>query len=163
MTCKSFHLVSCGESEPKELIQIQGEKKGTLRRYYCSNCSNLFSTLSVTPTRTQYTACFFFLLLFFWLSHLFRGVPLRCKTPTQLQGRQMAQQVPNHSCDAGTLLPPITSLSLSFANWVSSLAPQLPLSALRASSSCFHVLLPLLKPVLMDSCLLKMDYNKHLT
>lgn len=105
----------------------------------------------------------FFFLLLFLLSHLFRGVPLRCKTPTQLQGRQMAQQVPNHSCDAGTLLPPITSLSLSFANWVSSLAPQLPLSALRASSSCFHVLLPLLKPALMDSCLLKMDYNKHLT
>lgn len=65
MTCKSFHLVSCGESKPKELIQIQGEKKETLRRYYCSNCSNLFSTLSVTPTRTQYTACFFFFFFFF--------------------------------------------------------------------------------------------------
>lgn len=163
MTCKSFHPVSCGESKPKELIQIQGEKKETLRRYYRSNCSNLFSTLSVTPTRTQYVACFFSSSFFFWLSHLFRGVPLRCKTPTQLQGRQMDQQVPNHSCDAGTLLPPITSLSLSFANWVSSLTPQLPLSSLPSSSSCVHVLLLLLKPALMDSCLLKMDYNKQLT
>lgn len=162
MTCKSFHLVSCGESEPKELIQIQGEKKETLRRYYCSNCSNLFSTLSVTPTRTQYTACFFFFFFFFD-----SAISLEVyRSGVKPQPNYRAARWPSRSPTTVVMLAHcslLSPLSLSFANWVSSLAPQLPLSALRASSSCFHVLLPLLKPVLMDSCLLKMDYNKHLT
>lgn len=35
--------------------------------------------------------------LFLVPTHLFGGVLLRCKTPTQLQFCQMAQQVPHHS------------------------------------------------------------------
>lgn len=43
------------------------------------------------------------------------GVALRCETPTQLQGGQMAQRVPERGDDAASQLPAITSLSLSIS------------------------------------------------
>lgn len=86
-----------------------------------------YSQLSL-PRSIQCTTYFLFCS-----NHLFGDVLLRCKTPTQLQGRQMAQQVPNHSGDAGTRLPPITSLSLS--NWVSSCALYHPSPSMLSSPS----------------------------
>lgn len=89
--------------------------------------------------------CTTFFLFRFHSNHPFGGVPLRCKTPTQLQSRQMAQQVPNHSGDAGTQLHPLTSfslhpsLALSLSNWVISPALYPPLYFLLSPPSSFQV------------------------
>lgn len=105
--------------------------------------------------------CTTFFLFRFRSNHPFGGVPLRCKTPTQLQSRQMAQQVPNHSGDAGTQLHPLTSfslhpsLALSLSNWVISPALYPPLYFLLSPPSSFQVffffLTPPLSPSAMDS------------
>lgn len=107
------------------------------------SCSQL--PQSFPPSLRDAINCCLSPFFLFRSSHLFGGVPLRCKTPTQLQGRQMAQQVPSHSGDAGTRLPSITSLPLPpssscCSNWVSSLALYLPLSFLLSFPSTFHVI-----------------------
>lgn len=102
----------------------------------------MVSNLTYLQLSLRYTTFFFFR---FRSNHPFGGVPLRCKTPTQLQSRQMAQQVPNHSGDAGTQLHPLTSfslhlsLALSLSNWVISPALYPPLYFLLSPPSSFHV------------------------
>lgn len=148
---RSLHLVTCGRHELKVL-------NANLRLKININWVNyMVSNLTYLQLSLRYTTFFFFR---FRSNHPFGGVPLRCKTPTQLQSRQMAQQVPNHSGDAGTQLHPLTSfslhlsLALSLSNWVISPALYPPLYFLLSPPSSFHVfffLTPPLSPSAMDS------------
>lgn len=149
---RSLHLVTCGWYELKVLnANLRQKININWVNYMVSNLTYLQLSLRCTT----------FFLFRFRSNHPFGGVPLRCKTPTQLQSRQMAQQVPNHSGDAGTQLHPLTSfslhpsLALSLSNWVISPALYPPLYFLLSPPSSFQVffffLTPPLSPSAMDS------------
>ena len=63
-------------------------------------------------------------------THLFGGVLLRCKTPTQLQFCQMAQQVPHHS-------PRPSPLSLCLFSHVLPLTGSAPVLSTTPLTPCY--------------------------